>query len=156
MPKGVYPHTHVRPKTYPADVVSAVERLYAHGLTQVEIASELGRTQKVIWRVMKNHGIAARVAAKRNQRGPDNHAWKGDEAGYSALHLRVVEARGKPTRCAACDTVDPERRYEWANLTGDYTDIADYIRLCLPCHRRFDGYRRAVTGERTSPEGRFA
>ena len=29
-------------------------------------------------------------------------------------------------------------------MTGRYTDINDYIRLCVACHRRMDAYRRAA------------
>lgn len=63
-----------------------VKGLYESGMTQHEIAAELGVTQKVIWRFMKNNGIVSRVASKRRQTGANNHMWKGgrteNEAGY--------------------------------------------------------------------------
>lgn len=63
-----------------------VVRMYESGMTQVEIGSELGVSQKVVWRFMKNHGIEARTSAKRNQYGANNSFWKGgtvvDDAGY--------------------------------------------------------------------------
>lgn len=63
-----------------------VRRLYESGMTQKEIAAQLGTTQKVVWRFMKNHGIKARKTAKRNQYGEKNDYWKGgrtkDEHGY--------------------------------------------------------------------------
>jgi len=151
MPKGVYDHKHIKPKTYPADMVGKVRDLYEAGKTQHEIAAELGTSQKVIWRLMKNHDITARIAAKRDQAGEHNHMWLGDEAKYQALHLRVEAARGKPQQCDRCGTNDPALRYEWANLTGDYADIDDYQRMCVSCHRRYDAQRRAATGELTSP-----
>jgi hypothetical protein len=156
MPKGVYPHTHIKPKVYSAELVERVRSLYAEGRTQAEIAAEVGSTQKVIWRLMANHSIGARVAAKREQAGAANHMWSGDEAGYQALHLRVETARGKPTECQRCGLIDPASRYEWANLTGNYQDIEDYERMCVSCHRRYDAQRRAVTGEPTSPARRSA
>ena len=82
--------------------------------------------------------------------------WAGDRAGYQALHLRVEVARGKPSGCQRCGCEEPSARYEWANLTGNYTDINDYERMCVPCHRSFDARRRAATGERTSPVRRSA
>lgn len=156
MPKGVYDHRHIKPKLYPPDLVGRVLDLYAAGRTQQEIAADLGMTQKVIWRLMKNHGIEARVAAKRNQGGENNHMWRGDLAQYQALHLRVESARGKPQRCQSCGIEDPDKRYEWANLTGHYEDTNDYERMCASCHRKFDARRRAATGERTSPVRRSA
>ena len=156
MPKGVYPHTHVKPKSYSPELVDRVEELYSSGLTQAEVANAVGLTQKVIWRLMKNHSIAARVAAKRDQLGTNNHMWAGQSAGYQALHLRVAQLRGKPTSCARCPQNDPDVRYEWASLTGKYEDPSDYERMCLPCHRRYDGERRAAMGERTSPVWRSA
>lgn len=145
-----------KPKVYPPDLVARVESLYLRGMTQAEIGVELGLTQKIVWNVMRRHDIGARVAAKRYQSGSTNHAWKGGAAGYQALHLRVEAARGKASRCSACDTTDPAIRYEWANLTGRYDLIEDYVRLCVSCHRRLDAHRRAVTGERTSPKRRSA
>ncbi len=46
-------------------------------------------------------------------------------------------------------TADP--RVEAVALTGDYANTADYARMCVPCHRKFDAARRRLTGERTSP-----
>ena len=91
-----------------------------------------------------------RVAAKRDQAGAANHMWRGDEAGYQALHLRVEAARGKPHECSKCGST--EGRMEWANLTGNYADVDDYARMCVSCHRNFDAARRRLTGRRTSPK----
>jgi hypothetical protein len=145
-----------KPKVYAPELVAEVIRLYAGGLTQSEVAVAAGLTQKVVWRLMLRHGIGSRPAAKREQSGPANHMWAGEAAGYQALHLRVEVARGKPARCGRCGTDDPTVRYEWANLTGQYADVNDYERMCLPCHRSFDAARRAATGERTSPVRRSA
>lgn len=136
MPRGA------RPKVYPADLVDRVRELYAAGCTQAEVAWLTGQTQKIIWNVMRRHGIATRVAAKRHQTGPANHAWKGDAAGYQACHLRVEARRGKPSRCERCGATDPGLTYEWANLTGNYADPDDYERMCRSCHRRYDNARR--------------
>lgn len=68
--------------------------------------------------------------------GPDHPQWKGDKAGYHALHARVSKQRGKPKHCDLCDTTSPRKRYGWANMTGKYNDVNDYIRVCHKCHRR--------------------
>lgn len=144
MPSGA------KPKVYPPAMVDAVRRLYGDGRTQLEIATELGTTQKVIYNLMRRHEIPCRVAAKRDQAGAKNHGWKGERAGYQAFHLRVERRRGKPQLCDRCGTTDPSKTYDWANLTGRYDDVNDYARMCRSCHWRFDdkiqNIRRAQTG----------
>lgn len=135
MPRGA------KPKTYPADLVATVRALYRRGLTQAEIGVEIGVSQKVVFNVMRRHGIRARVAAKRDQRGPKNGSWKGSTATYAALHKRVEVARGMPAKCERCGASGPGRSYDWANLTGRYDDVSDYERMCRSCHRRYDLHR---------------
>lgn len=143
MPKGVYPHNHIKPKTYPPELVDRVKDLYASNMTQAEVGAVLGLSQRVIWRIMHNHSIPARVAIKRNQTGPANSTWKGNRAGYAALHKRVEATRGKPSICERCGSNgDTDTIYEWANLTGIYEDVGDYERMCRSCHRRYDNSRR--------------
>jgi DNA invertase Pin-like site-specific DNA recombinase len=133
MPKGVYERRPRAPKAYPPEMVARVRELYAAGHTQKEVARAIGVTQKVVWRVMQHHAV-----------------WKGDQAGYQAMHVRVETARGKPQRCERCgSTGDPERVYDWANLTGRYGDVDDYERMCRHCHRQYDDARRGgVVGKR--------
>jgi len=156
MPKGIYDReasawTPPPKKDYDPELVERVRHLYIdRGHSMAEVARLCGTTIKVLQRLMPRHGIPRRNSAKRNQRGPANHMWKGDDAGYQALHLRVEAARGKPQKCMRCGVSGPGR-YEWANLTGEYADVNDYARMCLPCHRGYDADRRRLTGERTSP-----
>lgn len=78
-----------------------------------------------------------------------NGAWKGDRAGYKAVHLRM-SSRLRPEHCASCGTT--EGRHEWA-LKADVPEDRllrspegwaystcpdDYLSLCKPCHNRFD------------------
>jgi hypothetical protein len=158
MPKGIYDRAASawRPKPkkeYDPALVERVRDLYEAGHTMREVAELCGVSVKVLQTLMPRHGIARRSTAKRNQRGPANHMWKGDAAGYQALHLRVEAERGKPAYCTRCGVTggDGPTRYEWANLTGDYADVSDYARMCVPCHRGYDADRRRLTGERTSP-----
>jgi HNH endonuclease len=65
------------PKRFPADVVECVSAMYSAGRTQKEIGAVLGVRPKTVWRIMRNHGIPARPAAKRAQRGALNASWKG-------------------------------------------------------------------------------
>ena len=142
------------PRDYPLEIVEKVRRLYVEQrMTRAEVQEHIGRGFKVE-NIMRRYGIPARPATPRDQRGERCPTWRGDHAGYKALHLRVAAQRGKPQQCQRCQRSDLGTRYEWANLTGNYTDINDYQRMCVTCHRRFDAARRAQTGMRTSPVGR--
>lgn len=72
-----------------------VREMYESGMTQAEIAKELGVTQKVVWRFMLRHGIKARVASKRDQKGEKNDSWKGgrriNEQGYVEIYMPDYE-----------------------------------------------------------------
>ena len=96
---------------------------------------------------LKAMGFKCRVAAKREQRGDRNDAWRGNEATYAAMHKRVEAVRGKPSQCELCGVAGVE--CEWANQSGNYADVNDYKRLCLPCHRKLDAFRRAACGRST-------
>lgn len=138
------------PREYPQEIIDLICGWYKDGLTVAEIkaiAPKGYRVQTILQRYLPER----RPRIKRNQRGSANHMWKGDKAGYQALHLRVESQRGKAMRCDWCDSSD-QKRYEWANLTGDYTNVWDYVRLCLSCHRTYDAKRRKETGRKTAIE----
>ena len=117
---------------------------YLERMTYREIAERLNITVKRVQTAMRKHGLIARNSAKRNQYGTSNANWKGDKAGYAALHRRLYN--NQPQKCEVCGTIDPDKRYEWANLTGDYTNPKDYSRMCGSCHKRYDGIIRNITG----------
>ena len=71
-----------------------------------------------------------------------NPYWKGDTAGYQAMHLRVYKQRGRPIKCSACNTEDKTKNFDWANLSGEYSNVMDYSPMCRSCHRTFDNKRR--------------
>lgn len=118
--------------------------MYEGGMTQTEIASALSTSQKVIFNLFRRKGYKCRVAAKRNQYGENNHMWKGANAVYSSMHERVYRMFGNPCKCEICGTVDSKKRYEWANVSGDYNDVNGYIRMCVSCHRKFDKSENGV------------
>jgi len=57
---------------------------------------------------------------------------------YGACHYKVRKLRGTPSLCEVCGTTTA-KKFEWANLTGNYADINDYKRMCASCHDKFDG-----------------
>lgn len=123
-----------------------VRMLYESGKTQMEIAEHFGTTQKVVWRFMWHNGIKARTAQKRNQFAENNDSWRGDEAGYQALHARLYRTKGQPNRCEWCGECSPNKTYDWANLSGNYADIDDYVRLCRSCHWKLDKKHKNFKG----------
>lgn len=65
--------------------------------------------------------------------------WKAIGVGYGALHQWVGKHLGNPKRCEICGLSDPRRKYYWANKSKLYKrDLTDWLRLCCPCHRRYD------------------
>jgi hypothetical protein len=145
------PSSGREPIEYPPELIERIRILYRDGRSMREVAEAAGTTVRILQRLMPRYGIGRRGLGKREQRRERNDSWLGDEAGYSAMHLRVITARGRPSRCACCDTTDLAIRYEWANLSGHYEDINDYARLCPRCHRRLDARRRADLGRNTMP-----
>ena len=138
MPRGA------KPKTYPQNMVIAVRSLYENGATQDEVARKIGTSQKVVFNLMRRHGIKSRVAKKRNQWGENNQSWKGDNASKYAFHRRLYSRFGKPTKCSQCGTEESEH-YDYANLTGHYEDINDYAPMCRSCHWKYDDKINNIT-----------
>lgn len=140
-----------KPREYPSDIVALACGLYESGLTVREVQEQLPAGYKA-QRILERHLPARRPLGNHKQSGSENKLWKGDDATYGALHLRVEAARGKPKLCSWCGKT--EGVFHWANLSGKYTDVEDYERLCVSCHIAYDAGRRAVTGQPTM--GRYA
>lgn len=66
--------------------------------------------------------------------GDSHPQWKGDNAKYRSLHQRL----GKAPICDYCGSVGGKHGTHWANLTGKYTDITDYLPLCPKHHKEYD------------------
>lgn len=73
--------------------------------------------------------------------GKDNessNSWSGDDVGYSGIHRWVNKNYGKPAFCEMCKDVS-RKMYHWANISNGYRrERKDWIRLCVPCHKKFD------------------
>jgi len=58
--------------------------------------------------------------------------------GYTAIHCWIKRMYGYPKKCEFCGTTK-KRRYDWANKSGKYKrDLKDWLRLCVPCHKKYD------------------
>ena len=68
--------------------------------------------------------------------GNKNPAWKGNKAGYKAIHMWVNKHKGKPKKCSKCGS---KKNVEWANVDGKYKrKLGDYIAMCKKCHIKYD------------------
>jgi len=68
-----------------------------------------------------------------------NH-WKGNQVGYVGLHVWVRKHLGRPQICQHCKIPALEKRLIWANKSKKYLrDLSDWISLCEPCHKIYDG-----------------
>lgn len=68
-----------------------------------------------------------------------NANYKGDAAGYDAIHSWIRRRLGTPRECAHCYDISA-KKYEWANISGTYSrDLSDWVRLCVLCHYVYDG-----------------
>jgi hypothetical protein len=113
--------------------------LYLGGMTQEEVAKAMGLTRKVIFNAMRRLKIQSRRAAKRDQWGDRNANWKGADASISKKHRRLDRRFGIAKKCSFCGTNDPRKTYDWANMSGDYDNPDDFVRLCRSCHWKLDG-----------------
>jgi len=137
-PNPIYCSVFCKSEGQSPDVdIERLRILYIAGKTQNEIAAIFGVSQKSIFKAMKRHGIKARKAAKRSQTRENNSSWKGDEAGKQAFHRRLYARYGKPRICGVCGTTKSSN-YDYANLTGNYQDIEDYLPMCRSCHWKYD------------------
>ena len=111
---------------------------YVAGDSTQEIADRYGVSRKAISNVLKRRQIPMRRAVKRNQWGEANANWRGDEATVQKMHRRLDRRFGTPQKCDVCGTTDKRRTYDWANTTGDYANLTDYVRMCRSCHWKHD------------------
>jgi hypothetical protein len=75
--------------------------------------------------------------------GEKNGHWKGDKIGYVGLHDWVKSKLGKPNLCEHCRKT--EGKFQWANKSGKYKrELTDWIRLCIPCHLKYDNHHKKM------------
>ena len=93
----------------------------------------------------KGKRVSPETEFKKGQFLNENHfLWKGDEAGYHAIHKWIIRKLGQPSLCEECGTTTA-KRFEWANISGEYKrDFDDYKRLCKSCHALFDDIGKKI------------
>jgi len=109
------------------------------GLSANDIGKKLGVSSDVVRRRMVLSGFHVETHYGNMPRADSSNQWKGDRARYQAMHIRVRKKHGSPRLCSCCGCTDA-LGYDWANLTGHYEDLNDYVRLCKACHKRAHNY----------------
>lgn len=75
--------------------------------------------------------------------------WKGDDAGYTAIHEWIRRNIGKADHCSF-NPNHKSTRYHWANISGNYMrDADDYASLCPSCHRTYDLLVKKINTKRS-------
>lgn len=103
----------------------------------------------VRWKV---HGDPQKLGYHGNGvEGAAHHNWKGDQAGYAAIHDRIRRLRGTASnhRCVDCDCPAMDWSYtyqdpneliaQWCGRPTPYSaDPAFYVPRCKSCHKIHD------------------
>ncbi len=81
-----------------------------------------------------------RVAHLGKNVGEESPSWKGDDVGYSGLHMWVRKVLGEPEKCEHCYKNGLKgMQIHWANKSRAYLrDVSDWLRLCASCHKKYD------------------
>lgn len=91
--------------------------------------SAIGHRKGQPLRLVNGHNTRLRIGERHPQ-------WKGEGAGYMALHNWLRRTAEKSGACAECGK---EGKTDWANISGEYRrDLDDYLELCRSCHMRCD------------------
>ena len=70
--------------------------------------------------------------------GEQSRRWKGENAGYVAIHLWIKKHWGLADHCDMCHSKSA-KRYEWCNLDKKYKrNREEWVQLCPSCHRIYD------------------
>lgn len=139
MPTGVYVRTKkVSRKTRLRMSLSRIGRKHSEFS---KLKMSLNRSGKM--KGSENHRFGKCLSKYHIQRikesnsGERSHFWKGEKAGYGAIHIYVRKHNPAPKKCENCWS---ESALDLANQTGIYDrNIKNYKYLCRNCHMNSDG-----------------
>lgn len=117
--------------------------LYESGWTTKEVGEKFGISKELLQFYFNKIGYECRKYTDRHPtRKSPRLSWNANNISYTAQHRRVYRARGSPSKCELCKTTENKNKYDWANLTGNYNDVNDFMRMCKKCHKNFDIAKR--------------
>ena len=97
--------------------------------------------------IIKYEKISKSLIGRKEEK---SRRWKGDNAGYVAIHIWLKNKLGKANRCENPNCIYPKKikyrkpiikskRFEWASISRkSLRDKNDYVQLCPSCHRKYD------------------
>jgi hypothetical protein len=91
--------------------------------------------------LVKGQQSPARFLRGHNRRVTRPPGWKGEDAGYRAIHIYLNAHFPKTGTCEECG-VSGKTDYALIKGRAYSRDRADYRELCKRCHNRYDGIGR--------------
>lgn len=65
--------------------------------------------------------------------------YNGKKYAYSTIHNWLHNNYGSATKCENSKCLKRSKRFNWANISGEYRrDLKDWEQLCVSCHRLKD------------------
>jgi hypothetical protein len=119
----------------PRGVLTAEQRQkQLDGINSLSNRKKLSDSSKRMWRTKDMTDRNRKVSESRL--GPKHPLWKGDEAGYGAMHEWIDNNMPKPEKCS-CGSV---KKLEAHNLSKNYLrDFSDWVWVCRSCHNKLEG-----------------
>ncbi len=143
MPSGVYVRVKENRGCFKKGIIPWNKGIKINRKKYPNIGHLIPHSYKTRKKMSKNHskcwlGRKHSEETKNKLRGENSVFWKGEDAGYGAMHDWVRKEKGVPQKCDLCGTIE-KRRYHWANKNHKYRRIlSDYFRACVPCHKKYD------------------
>lgn len=80
------------------------------------------------------------VANGENNSGEKSSTWKGDNIGYSMIHVWLREHFGKASMCESKSCKNISKKFVYALKKGkEYRrDRNNFMTLCISCHTKYD------------------
>ena len=77
---------------------------------------------------------------KSKKVGEENARWKGDDVGYSGIHMWLRANFGAANWCESITCSRKSKNYNWCKVQGmEYERRREnFIQLCVSCHRYYD------------------
>ena len=97
--------------------------------------NEAEKEARKLYMRVRRHGTVF-LLPRRGSQGDKNSNWKGDSAGYGAIHKWVRNHKPTPLLCEKCGLA---RKLELSNRDHEYRrNLDDYEWLCDKCHYDYD------------------
>lgn len=84
----------------------------------------------------RHHTEETKEKVRRSVSGEKNSQWRGDNAGYHAVHRWLNRNYEKPVECEICNK---KKKLLLSSKNHEYTrNIEEYQWVCRSCHQKYD------------------